>query len=366
MTQQQKIPVGILGATGMVGQRFITLLSDHPWFEVTCVAASQRSAGQPYAEAVQGRWNYHSDVPEGIAGLEVYDAVADKETIADQVTFVFSAMSLGKEEVRELETEYASLEVPVVSNNSAHRWTEDVPMFIPEVNSHHTGLIDIQREKHGWKKGFITAKPNCSIQSYVPVIDAMKAFQPSKVLVSTYQAISGGGKTFDTYPEIDDNIIPYIGGEELKSEKEPLKIWGSLENGSLRLATSPVISSTCVRVPVTDGHLVTVTVGFDKETSRDDLVSAIESYQTPLSELNLPSSPGVFLRYFNEEDRPQTRLDRGLGHGMGIAVGRLREDPVLDWKFVALSHNTIRGAAGGAILTAEMLVKKGYIRGGAV
>jgi len=359
--RNEKIPVGILGATGMVGQRFITLLANHPWFDVTCVAASSRSAGKTYAEAVHGRWNFKNPVPAHIGTLKVYDAVEEVAPVCKQVEFVFSAMSLDKEKVRALEEQYAAHETPVVSNNSAHRWTKDVPMFIPEINHHHTALIDIQRKNRGWEKGFITAKPNCSIQSYVPILEALKDYQPERAAVSTYQAISGAGKTFDTYPEISDNIIPYIGGEEQKSEDEPLKIWGRISGGEIQLAESPIISATCVRVPVSDGHLVTVNLTLGREASREELIEAINSCEDPIADMELPSSPSPFLKYFSEKDRPQTRLDRNFGDGMGIAVGRLREDPVLGWKFVALSHNTIRGAAGGAVLTAEMLVKKGYI-----
>lgn len=356
-----KIPVGILGATGMVGQRFVTLLANHPWFEIVVVAASARSAGQSYENAVSGRWAHQKPVPENVASLKVLDAIADRESITEQVSFVFSAMSLEKKKVRELETTYAASETPVISNNSAHRWTEDVPIFIPEINHHHTELIDIQRKNHGWNRGFITAKPNCSIQSYVPVLAALRSFEPEQVIVSTYQAISGAGKTFDTFPEILDNIIPYIGGEEEKSEKEPMKVLGTLQDGRLNLAEKPAISATCIRVPVADGHLATVQVGFGKTATKDDLIEAIRSYKNPIADLELPSAPKPFLTYFEEDDRPQTKLDRNIGNGMGIAVGRLREDPVLDYKFVALSHNTIRGAAGGAVLTAEMLLKKGYL-----
>lgn len=358
---EKKITVGILGATGMVGQRFITLLAEHPWFNVVAVAASSRSAGQTYAEAVHGRWNYDAPVPAHVGTLKVLDAVKDADTICEQVNFVFSAMSLDKAQVRNLEAEYASKNTPVVSNNSAHRRTEDVPLFIPEINHRHTELIDIQRKNRSWEKGFITAKPNCSIQSYVPVIEALNEFEPTRVAVSTFQAISGAGKTFDTYPEISDNIIPYIGGEEQKSEDEPLKIWGEISDGELKLADSPVISATCVRVPVSDGHLVTVNMELAKQATKEDLIDAINSYENPIADLDLPSAPSPFLKYFEEDDRPQTKLDRDFGNGMGITVGRLREDPVLGWKFVALSHNTIRGAAGGAVLTAEMLVKKGYL-----
>ncbi|MCF7805278.1 MAG: aspartate-semialdehyde dehydrogenase [Candidatus Marinimicrobia bacterium] len=358
---EKKIPVGILGATGMVGQRFVTLLADHPWFEIVNVAASARSAGQTYAEAVDDRWTHNDPIPANVAGLEVYDAVADREKIAAQVAFVFSAMSLDKAQVRKLETDYAASETPVISNNSAHRWTEDVPIFIPEVNHSHTDLIDIQRKNHGWRRGFITAKPNCSIQSYVPILAALKEYEPEQVIVSTYQAISGAGKTFETYPEITDNVIPYISGEEEKSEQEPLKVMGNLNNGRLEMAEKPAISATCIRVPVVDGHLAAVQIKFGKPAEQEELIEAIRSYDNPIAALDLPSAPDPFLTYFNEDDRPQTKLDRDIGNGMGIAVGRLREDPILDYKFVALSHNTIRGAAGGAVLTAEMLVKKGYL-----
>ncbi len=357
----KQFKAGILGATGMVGQQFIALLENHPWFNVTCVAASARSAGKPYAEAMQGRWSRPEAIPADVAKLNVYEVESDMKAIAEQVDFVFSAMSLDKEKIREIEIAYAESDVPVCSNNSAHRWTEDVPMMMPEVNPEHVQLIAVQRKNRGWKKGLIAVKPNCSIQSYVPVMDALKQFGLEKAVVSTYQAISGAGKTLKTAPEILDNAIPYIGGEEKKSEDEPMKIWGTLQNDKLILAEKPIISANCVRVPVEDGHLVAVNMTFTNKPSLDQIVDAINNYKNPLETLNLPSSPEKFITCFKEDDRPQTRLDRMAGNGMGITCGRFREDNVMDWKFVALSHNTIRGAAGGAILTAELLAKKGFI-----
>ena len=356
-----KLRVGILGATGTVGQRFIQLLENHPWFEVTCVAASPRSAGKPYEEAVQNRWSQSTAIPQSVRSLNVLNVETDIKQIADEIDFVFSALSLDKAKIREIENQYGGMNVPVVSNNSAHRWTEDVPMIMPEINPHHLEWIDIQRKNRGWEKGLIVVKPNCSIQSYVPVIEAWKNFGPKQVIVSTYQAISGAGKTFDSWPEMIDNVIPYIGGEEKKSEDEPMKIWGSIKNGKLEPAAKPAISATCIRVPVTDGHMVSANIAFEKKPSRQDLIDAINHFKNPIEKLKLPSSIDPFLKYFEEEDRPQTAIDRDLARGMGVAVGRLREDSILDWKFVALSHNTIRGAAGGAVLTAELLVKKGYI-----
>lgn len=353
--------VGILGATGMVGQQFISLLANHPWFNVTCVAASARSAGKPYAEAMKERWSRTDPIPKDVAGLNVYEVEADMKTITEQVDFVFSAMSLDKEKIKEIEIAYAELDVPVCSNNSAHRWTEDVPMMMPEINPEHVELIHIQRKNRGWNKGLIAVKPNCSIQSYVPVMDALKEFGLEKAIVSTYQAISGAGKTLETAPEILDNVIPYIGGEEQKSEDEPMKIWGTLEKNQLVMAEKPVISANCIRVATEDGHLVSVNMTFTHKPSRKQILEALENYKNPIAELNLPSSPDKFITYFEEENRPQTKLDRMVGNGMGITCGRFREDNVMDWKFVALSHNTIRGAAGGAILTAELLAKKGFI-----
>jgi aspartate-semialdehyde dehydrogenase len=359
---QNKLRVGILGATGTVGQKFIVLLKDHPWFEVTCVAASIRSAGKIYAEAVVDRWNQNIPIPDRVRNLKVLDGEHEIQSIASKVDFIFSALSMDKTKIRDLECQYASEGLPVVSNNSAHRWTEDVPMLIPEINHAHLKLIDTQRKSRGWTKGLITVKPNCSIQSYVPVLDAFKPFGLEKVIVSTYQAISGAGKTFETAPEIVDNIIPYISGEEKKSEDEPMKIWATLEQGQLRLAEKPIISANCVRVPVSDGHLVAVNAGFQSKPTLNQLIEAIHHYHTSISDLNLPSSPDQFLCYLEDENRPQSKLDRNLGNGMSISVGRFREDNILDWKFIALSHNTIRGAAGGSILTAELLTSQGYIQ----
>jgi len=358
---KNKLSVGILGATGTVGQKFIHLLADHPWFEVSCVAASIRSANKSYREAVAGRWSQETELNDAVGRLNVYEVEKDMDVIAGQVDFVFSALSMDKAKIRDLENRYADRDIPVVSNNSAHRWTEDVPMFMPEINHQHMALIDIQRKNRGWKKGLIAVKPNCSIQSYVPVLEALKLFGPEKVIVSTYQAISGAGKTFDTAPEIIDNVIPFIAGEEKKSEEEPLKIWGTIRNNKLVLAEKPVISANCVRVPVSDGHLVAVNVAFRTKPALDQIISAIQCYQNPIADLNLPSSPDKFLVYCQEEDRPQTKPDRDLERGMTITVGRFREDQVLDWKFIALSHNTLRGAAGGSVLTAELLTSQGYI-----
>jgi len=357
----KKIPVGILGATGMVGQRFISLLKNHPWFEVKCVAASSRSAGKLYKDAVKNRWASSSEIPKKIGNLKIFEVESDREKIAEKVKFVFSAMNLSKEKVKDVENTYANMGIPVVSNNSAHRWTDDVPMIIPEINPHHIKLIDIQKKNRNWQKGFIVVKPNCSIQSYVPVLEAWKKFLPEKVIVSTYQAISGAGKTFANWPEIIDNVIPFIPGEEKKSEDEPLKLWGKIIGDKLQIADLPKISATCIRVPVADGHLASINVEFRNKPNKEDLIEAIVNFKNPIQNLSLPSSPEKFLQYFEEENRPQTLLDRNIGNGMGIGVGRIRQDTILQWKFVALSHNTIRGAAGGAILTAELLTKKGYI-----
>lgn len=356
-----KLKVGILGATGMVGQRFVSLLDNHPWFELTTVAASPRSAGKSYEEAVAKRWAMSAPIPETVRKLTVLRVEEDMKNIVGQIDFVFSALDLDKEKIREIEEAYAALDIPVVSNNSAHRWTDDIPMLMPEVNPHHAALIDIQRKNRGWNKGFIAVKPNCSIQCYVPPLSALWEFDPQEVVVSTYQAISGAGKTFDTWPEMVDNIIPYIGGEEEKSEKEPMKIWASLVNNKLNLAEKPIISATCVRVPTQDGHLATVRVNFKNKPSKEQILSSFEQWKNPLSEYQLPSAPPAFIKYLSEEDRPQTKLDRDEGNGMTITIGRLHEDRVFDWKFVCLSHNTIRGAAGGAILVAELLKAKGYL-----
>jgi len=358
---QKKMPVGVLGATGMVGQKFIQLLENHPWFQVVCIAASKRSAGKTYKDAVENRWCQDTEIPSAIQNQLVYEVENDFTTIGNQITFAFSALSMEKEQIRKIEERYAESGVPIVSNNSAHRWTPDVPMMIPEVNPHHSDLIDIQRKNRNWQKGFIIVKPNCSTQSYVPVLDAWKKFEPLRMIVSTYQSISGAGKTFTNWPEMKDNIIPFIPDEEEKSEMEPLKIFGNIQNQSLVMATTPQISATCVRVPVTDGHMISASVAFKNKPSRQNLLDAITEYKNPIKEFNLPSETGEFLKYFNDEDRPQTLSERLYGKGMSITIGRLREDPVLHWKFIALSHNTIRGAAGGAVLTAELLTKKGYL-----
>ena len=357
----KKWKVGILGATGMVGQRFVQLLGDHPWFDVTCLAASQRSAGKSYKKAVKGRWSLDTDIPSHIARLDVFEVEKDMGKIIEQIDFAFCALSMDKAKIRELEEVYAAQNIPIVSNNSAHRWTDDVPVIMPEINPHHLELINQQRKNRGWNKGLIVVKPNCSIQSYVPVIQAWMDFDPEQVIVSTYQAISGAGKTFDSWPEMIDNVIPYIGGEEKKSEDEPMKVWGTIKDGKIEMATKPSISATCIRVPVTDGHMAVANLSFKRSPVLEDLIAALRDHKNPLSELGLPSSPKSFIQYFEEDDRPQTRLDRNLGKGMGISVGRVRKDTIFDYRFVALSHNTLRGAAGGAVLTAELLAKKGYL-----
>lgn len=345
--------VGILGATGMVGQRFLSLLENHPWFNVVTVAASPRSAGKTYEEALEGRWKMKTSIPQSVKNLIVLEVEKDMNIIAQHVDLVFCALDLEKNEIKKIEEAYASLGIPVVSNNSAHRWTEDVPMIMPEINHQHTNLIDLQRRNRGWKKGCIVVKPNCSLQSYLPPLYALKEFEPEAVSVTTLQAVSGAGKTLETWPDIVDNVIPFIEGEEEKSEREPKKIW---RNGC------PKISTTCIRVPVCDGHLASVSVRFWKKPSREEVLEAWKKFNSPLIQYALPSSPPEFLHYCEEENRPQTQLDRDFGHGMSITVGRLRQDADYDWKFVSLSHNTIRGAAGGAILTAELLVKKGYVK----
>src|SRR3989338_2219214 len=356
----KKLKVGILGATGMVGQRFVTLLSNHPWFEVSSVAASPSSAGKTYEEAVKGRWQMQTIIPNNIKNLVVMAVEDDMDKIAREVDFVFSALDMDKEKIKHIEEDYASKDVPVVSNNSAHRWTEDVPMIIPEVNPEHVRLIDYQRKNRRWKEGLIVVKPNCSIQSYVPIIKALEKYKPKRVLVTTLQAISGAGKTFDTWPEMEDNVIPFIKNEEEKSEKEPMKILGSIGGKRIKLANKPKISATCIRVAAADGHMVSVSIQLGKDITKEEFIKAIENCNNPIAELDLPSAPKYFMKYFNEEDRPQTKLDRNFEKGMGITVGRLRKDPILGWKFVALSHNIIRGAAGGAILVAELLKARGY------
>ena len=356
----QKLRVGILGATGMVGQRFISLLEDHPWFEVVTVAASPRSAGKTYEEAVGDRWKMDTPMPEAVKKLVVLN-VNDVEHVASTVDFVFSAVDMSKEEIKAIEEEYAKTETPVVSNNSAHRWTPDVPMVVPELNPEHLAVLESQKKRLGTKKGFIIVKPNCSIQSYTPMLHALRQYGPKVVVATTYQAISGAGKTFGDWPEMVDNVIPYIGGEEEKSEQEPLKIWGQVENGQIVKAKEPVITTQCIRVPVSDGHTAAVFVSFEKKPSKDEILKAWKEYKGLPQELKLPSAPEQFITYFEENDRPQTRLDRDRENGMGVCAGRLREDTVYDYKFVGLSHNTKRGAAGGAVLIAELLKAQGYI-----
>ena len=355
-----KLKVGILGGTGFVGQRFVTLLENHPFFEVVVVAASGRSAGKSYEAAVNGRWKLNIPMPKGIKNLIVKD-VNQIEEIGNEVDFVFCAVDMPKDEIKKLEEKYAKAEIPVISNNSAHRMTSDVPMVIPEINSDHFSIIKQQRKRLGTKRGFIAVKPNCSIQSYVPALSALKEFFPNKVVVSTYQAISGAGKTFKDWPEMTDNVIPYIGGEEEKSEQEPLKVWGEIKDGKIIPATKPLISTQCIRVSVSDGHLATVFVSFDKKPSKEEILKLWKEYKGRPQELSLPSAPKQFLTYFEEDSRPQTGLDRDIEKGMGITIGRLREDTIFDYKFVCLSHNTIRGAAGGAVLTAELLKAEGYL-----
>ncbi len=356
----QKWKVGVIGATGMVGQRFVTLLENHPWFEVSALAASARSAGQTYQEAVGSRWAFDWPIPAYASRMTVLDA-ADVEAVSSRVDFLFCAVDMPKEQIRALEDAYAKTETPVVSNNSAHRGTPDVPMIIPELNPQHAGVIEAQRRRLGTRTGFVTVKPNCSIQSYVPALTALRRFGPEKVVVSTYQAISGAGKTFRRWPEMLDNVIPYISGEEEKSEQEPLKIWGRLENGRIVPADDVTISAHCVRVAVADGHLATCWVSFREKAEREEIIEAWKSFEGEPQRLSLPSAPKPFLRYFEEPDRPQTRLDRDFERGMAISLGRLRGDSLFDWRFVGLSHNTLRGAAGGAVLIAELLCAKGYI-----
>ena len=356
----EKLKVGILGGTGMVGQRFISLLEDHPWFEVTTIAASERSAGKTYEEAVGGRWKMTTPMPEEVKGLTVMN-VNEVEAVASQVDFVFSAVDMTKEEIKKIEEDYAKAEIPVVSNNSAHRWTPDVPMVVPEINPEHMKVIDFQKKRLGTQRGFVAVKPNCSIQSYAPVLTAWKEFEPVEVVATTYQAISGAGKTFKDWPEMEGNIIPFIGGEEEKSEKEPLRIWGEIEDGVIVPAVSPVITCQCIRVPVLNGHTAAVFVKFAKKPTKEQLIEKLRSFKGVPQELNLPSAPKQFIQYLEEDNRPQVTLDVDYEKGMGISVGRLREDTVYDFKFVGLSHNTVRGAAGGAVLCAELLKAQGYI-----
>ena len=357
---EQKLRVGILGATGMVGQRFISLLENHPWFEVVTLAASPRSAGKTYEEAVGGRWKMDTPMPEAVKKLVVMN-VNDVEHVASTVDFVFSAVDMSKDEIKAIEEAYAKTETPVVSNNSAHRWTPDVPMVVPEINPEHFDVIEFQKKRLGTKRGFIAVKPNCSIQSYAPVLTAWKEFEPYEVVATTYQAISGAGKTFKDWPEMEGNIIPFIGGEEEKSEQEPLRIWGKIENGVIVKATEPKITCQCIRVPVLNGHTAAVFVKFRKKPTKEQLIEKLENFKGLPQELNLPSAPKQFIRYMTEDNRPQVTLDVNYENGMGINVGRLREDSIYDWKFLGLSHNTVRGAAGGAVLCAETLVAKKFI-----
>ncbi len=357
---KQKLQVGIIGATGMVGQRFLLLLENHPWFEVTVLAASKQSAGKPYEDAIKDRWKMSVPIPEKYKQMMVEDG-EQIDLISQKVDFIFCAISLDKAATKALEEAYAKAEIPVISNNSANRYVEDVPMLIPEINGHHIAVIDSQKKRLGTKRGFIVVKPNCSIQSYVPPLSALMAFEPETILACTYQAISGSGKSFKECPEILDNVIPFIPGEEEKSEQEPHKIWGSVQNGKIVNSDSPLITTQCLRVPVSDGHLAAVYVNFKKKPTKEEILEALNHYEfNPLAQ-NLPSSPEKFLCYMEEENRPQTKLDRNFGKGMGITIGRLRADTVFDYKFVCLSHNTLRGAAGGGVLSAEYLVATGYL-----
>ena len=357
---EKKLRVGILGGTGMVGQRFISLLENHPWFEVVAVAASPRSAGKTYEDAVGDRWKMDTPMPERVRKMVVLN-VNDVEHVASQVDFVFSAVDMTKEEIKKIEEDYAKTETPVVSNNSAHRWTEDVPMVVPEINPEHLALIETQKKRLGTKKGFIVVKPNCSIQSYTPALVALKEFGPKVVVATTYQAISGAGKTFKEWPEMVGNIIPYIGGEEEKSEQEPLRIMGKVVDGKIEKAKLPVITTQCIRVPVLNGHTAAVFVSFEKKPTKEQIIEKWRSFSGLPQELNLPSAPKHFIQYLEEDNRPQVALDVNYENGFGVSFGRLREDTVFDYKFVGLSHNTIRGAAGGAVLIAELLTAQKYI-----
>lgn len=361
MEMKKKLRVGVLGATGMVGQRFISLLAEHPWYEVVTVAASPRSAGKTYEEAVGDRWKMQTPMPENVKKLVVMN-VNEVEKVAAGVDFVFSAVDMTKEEIRAIEEAYAKTETPVVSNNSAHRWTPDVPMVIPEVNPEHFQVIEFQKKRLGTKRGFIAVKPNCSIQSYAPVLAAWREFEPYEVVATTYQAISGAGKTFKDWPEMVENIIPYIGGEEEKSEQEPLRILGELKDGVIVKASEPVITCQCIRVPVLDGHTAAVFVKFRKKPTKEQLIEKLRAFSGLPQELELPSAPRQFIQYLEEDNRPQVKLDVDFERGMGVSIGRLREDTVYDYKFVGLSHNTLRGAAGGAVLCAELLTAQGYIQ----
>ena len=357
---EQKLKVGILGGTGMVGQRFISLLENHPWYEVTTIAASPRSAGKTYEEAVGGRWKMQTPMPEAVKNIVVMN-VNEVDKVASQVDFVFSAVDMSKEEIRAIEDEYAKTETPVVSNNSAHRWTPDVPMVVPEINPEHFAVIEEQKKRLGTKRGFVAVKPNCSIQSYAPALFALKEFGPKEVVATTYQAISGAGKTFKDWPEMVENVIPYIGGEEEKSEQEPLKLFGKVVGDHIEKAELPVITTQCVRVPVLDGHTAAVFVNFEKKPTKEEIIDRWVNFKGLPQELNLPSAPKQFIQYMEEDNRPQVKADVNFENGMGISMGRLREDKIYDYKFIGLSHNTVRGAAGGAVLCAELLTAQGYI-----
>ena len=356
----KKLRVGVLGATGMVGQRFLSLLENHPWYEVVVVAASPNSAGKTYEEAVGSRWKITTPMPEKFKKLVVMN-VNEVEKVAAQVDFVFSAVDMSKDEIKAIEEAYAKTETPVVSNNSAHRWTKDVPMVIPEINPEHFAVIESQKKRLGTKRGFIAVKPNCSIQSYAPALSAWKEFEPYEVIATTYQAISGAGKTFKDWPEMVENVIPYIGGEEEKSEKEPLRIWGKVEGDEIVPASEPKISCQCVRVPVLNGHTAAAFVKFRKKVTKEQLIQKLVEFKGLPQELNLPSAPKQFIQYMEEDNRPQVKLDVDFEHGMGVSIGRIREDSIYDWKFIGLSHNTLRGAAGGALLCAELLTAQNYI-----
>ena len=359
-TDMEKMKVGVVGATGMVGQRFLTLLENHPYFEVAALAASARSAGKTYEEAVGSRWKMKTPMPEKFKKMVVLDA-AEIEEMGKLVSFVFCAVDMKKDEIKALEEAYAKAEIPVVSNNSANRWTPDVPMVIPEINDAHLEVIAAQRKRLGTKRGFIAVKPNCSIQSYVPALTPLRKYGIKEVVATTYQAISGAGKTFNEWPEMIDNLIPYIGGEEEKSEREPLRVWGKVEGGEIVPAKAPIITTQCLRVPVSDGHTAAVFVRFENKPTREEILDAWKNFKGKPQTLGLPSAPEQFITYFEEDNRPQAKLDRDLYGGMGVSVGRLREDTVYDYKFVGLSHNTLRGAAGGAVLIAELLYREGYL-----
>ncbi len=356
----KKLRCGIVGATGMVGQRFITLLADHPYFTITALAASPRTAGHPYKEAIEGRWKMACPIPDGIGDMIIHDA-ANIDEMKEVCDFVFCAVDMKKDEIKALEEAYAKAEIPVISNNSANRWTTDVPMVIPEINDAHLAVIASQRERLGTKRGFIAVKPNCSIQSYVPALTPLRKYGIKQILVTTYQAISGAGKNFETWPEMVDNVIPYIGGEEEKSEKEPLKIWGEVHGGVIVEAKEPLITSQCIRVPVSDGHTAAVFVSFENTPPKEAILADWASFRGVPQMLSLPHAPEQFITYFEEDNRPQAKLDRDIYGGMGVTVGRLRPDSLFDYKFVGLSHNTLRGAAGGAVLIAELLYRQGYL-----